>query len=123
MTYVRSFSHVERELMHHYRDQLNHAESEEDIKKFFARTIQSLLSRAMDDTVPVHDTDAVLKPGISPYYEISERLADTAAFQELRKHSDINAVLKRFAEPAVKHYRHLLGHPEKTDSKIRHNSQ
>jgi hypothetical protein len=31
-------------------------------------------------------------------------------------------VLRRFAEPAVKHYQHLRGHPEKTRSKIRHHS-
>lgn len=121
MTYVRSYTHVERELMHHYRDQLNHAESEEDVKKFFSRTIQHLLTRIMDSQVPINDNDAMLKPGSSPCYEISERLAGTSAFQDLRRYSDLNAVLKRFAEPAVKHYRHLRGHPEKTESKIRHN--
>lgn len=121
MTYVRSYTHVERELMHHYRDQLNHAESEEDVKKFFSRTIQHLLTRIMDGQVSIDDNDAMLKPGSAPCYEISERLAGTPAFQELRKHSDLNAVLKRFAEPAVKHYQHLRGHPEKTESKIRHN--
>lgn len=122
MTYVRSYAHVERELIHHYRDQLNHAESEEDIKKFFSRTIQSLLRQVLDNEIPVRDNDARLTPGTSPYYEISERLAETTVFQDLRKHSDINAVLKRFAEPAVKHYRHLRGHPEKTEAKIRHRS-
>lgn len=122
MTYVRSYAHVERQLIHQYRDQLNHAESEEDIKKFFSRTIQNLLQKILDNQVPVQDNDARLTPGISPYYEINERLAETAVFQELRRHSDINAVLKRFAEPAVKHYRHLRGHPEKTESKIHHRS-
>ncbi len=122
MTYVRSYAHVERELIHHYRDQLNHAESEEDVKKFFSRTIQNLLEKILDNEVPVRDNDATLTPGTSPYYEISERLSETAIFQDLRRHSDINAVLKRFAEPAVNHYRHLRGHPEKTESKIRHRS-
>lgn len=122
MTYVRSYVHVERELMHQYRDQLNHAESEEDIKKFFSRTIQHLLSRAMNNEVSVNDYDAVLKPGCSPCYEISDRVAGSAVFKELKDHSDINAVLARFAEPAVKHYRHILGHPEKTEAKIRHRS-
>lgn len=122
MTYVRSYAHVERELMHHYRDQLNHAESEEDIKKFFSRTIQHLLTRALNNEVAVSDNDAILKPGSSPCYELSDRLAGSAVFKELTKHSDINAVLERFAKPAVKHYRHLLGHPEKTEAKIRHRS-
>lgn len=122
MTYVRSYSHVERELMHHYRDQLNHAESEEDVKKFFVQTIHHLLHKVTDGAVSIEDNDATLKPGVSPYYRISNRLAGITAFQELRKHSDINAVLKRFAEPAVKHCRHLQGHPEKTESKIRHHT-
>lgn len=120
MTYVRSYTRVERELMHHYRHQLNHAESEEDIKKFFARTIQHLLRTIMNNEVSIEDNDATLDPGSSPYYEISDRLAGTTAFQELREHSDLNAVLKRFAEPAVKHYHHLRGRPEKTEAKIRH---
>jgi len=123
MTYVRSYAHVERELIHHFRDQLNHAESEEDVKKFFSQTIQNLLDKVLANEVSVEDGDAVLKPGTSPYYEISDRLAGTPVFQELRRHSDINAVLRRFAEPAVKHCRHLQGHPEKTESKIRHHSR
>lgn len=123
MTYVRSYSHVERELIHHFRDQLNHAESEEDVKKFFSQTIQHLLKKVLNNEVSVEDGDAMLKPGTSPYYEISDRLAGMAVFQELRRHSDINAVLRRFAEPAVKHCRHLRGHPEKTESKIRHHSR
>lgn len=122
MTYVRSYNHIERELMHHYRDQLNHAESVEDVKKFFSQTMQSLLSQVMDGAVSIQDNDALLTPGSSPYYELSDRLANTEAFRELSERSDISAVLKRFAEPAVKHYRHLEGHPEKTRSKIRHHS-
>jgi len=122
MTYVRSYTHIERELMHNYRDRLNHAESEEDVKKFFAQTIHHLLKTVMDGKVTVDHGDATLTPGAPPYYEISDRLAATDVFQELRKHSDINAVLKRFAEPAVKHYRHLQGHPEKTEAKIRHHT-
>lgn len=120
MTYVRSYTHIERELMHHYRDQLNHAESDEDIKKFFSRTIQHLLSEVMDGSISVGDRDATLNPGTPPYYEISDRLAGSDAFRELRERSDITAVLKRFAEPAAKHCRHLRGHPEKTEAKIRH---
>lgn len=122
MTYVRSFTQVERDLMHHYRDQLNHAESEEDVKKFFSRTVQHLLQKVMDNNIAVEDHDATLNPGTSPFYEISDRLADTAAFQDLRRHSDLNAVLKRFAEPAVKHYWHLQSRPEKTEAKIRRRS-
>lgn len=122
MTYVRSFTYIERELMHGYRRQINHAESEEDIKKFFARTVQRLLSRIMEDGPRIEESDAVLKPETRPYFRISTRLRRSESFQAIRKHSDLHAVLKRFAEPAAKHYRHLKGHPEKTESKIRHHS-
>jgi len=122
MTYVRSYSHVERELMHHYRDQLNHAESEEDVKKFFAQTVQQLLRKVLDGGVTIEEYDVALAPEESPCYEVSKRLAGTSAFAELRRHSDIDAVIKRFAEPAMKHYRHLQRRPEKTESKIRHHS-
>lgn len=122
MTYVRSFSLIERDLMHHYRDQLNHAESEEDVKKFFARTVQRLLNGILDGTIKAEDTDAALKTDNPPYFEISDRLATNKTFQAIQQNSDLTAVLRRFAEPAVKHHQHLRGHPEKTRAKIRHHS-
>ena len=120
MTFVRSFTQIERELMHRYRRQINHAESEEDIKKFFAQTMQHLLDEVMQHTTRIEENDAVLKPGAAPYFTINARLRKNESFKEIRKHSDLDAVLKRFAAPAAKRYRHLRGHPEKTESKIRH---
>ena len=122
MTYVRSFSHIERELMHHYRDQLNHAESEEDVKKFFFQTVERLMNEILYGSIRIENTDVVLTPDNPPYFEVSERLAAHEAFRSLQQNSDLNAVLKRFAKPAVKHYQHLRGHPEKTESKIRHHT-
>lgn len=122
MTYIRSFTHIERELMHHYRDQLNHAESEEDVKKFFFQTIERLLSNILDGAMKIDNDDVVLTPGNPPYFQISERLSTNETFQALQEHSDLKAVLRRFAEPAIKHNQHLRGHPEKTESKIRHHS-
>lgn len=120
MTYVRSFTHIERALMHHYRDLLNRAESEEDIKKFFTRTARRLLVEAMGERMAIEEDDAVLDPRESPFYRVSDRLSRNKAYQELRRHSDLESVLARFARPAVKHYQHIVGHPEKTEAKIRH---
>lgn len=122
MTYIRSFTHIERELMHHYRDQLNHAESEEDVKKFFTQTVQRLLNSVLENPVEINERDVSLSTGDPPYFEISDELAKNQDLQALRQHSDLSAVLRRFAEPAVKHYQHLRGRPEKTESKIRHHS-
>jgi len=122
MTYIRSFAKTERKLMHHYRDQINHAESEEDIKKFFSQTIQQLLNEVLDGELHIEDGDVVLDPNNAPYFSVSERLGGEQAYREVRDHSDLSAILRRFAEPAVKHYRHLSGHPEKTEAKIRHHS-
>lgn len=122
MTYVRSFTHIERELMHHYRDQLNHAESVEDIKKFFSQTISQLLNRIMDGEPQVREGDAVLNPESPPYYDICRALAECDAFRATNRSSDLHAVLRRFAEPAAKHHQHLLGNREKTEAKIRHRS-
>lgn len=122
MTYVRSFTHIERELLHHYRDQLNHAESEEDIKKFFVQTIERLMNNVLDGSLRIEDTDIMLRPDRPPYFEVSERLAKNETFDAIRQQSDLTAVLRRFAEPAAKHHQHLCGHPEKTKAKIRHHS-
>jgi len=118
MTDFTSFSRVEHELAPKLRNSLNHAESSEDVKKFFSYTAQELLGRALGSEVRVHFEDVALaRDGRG--FTVSERLQGDAAYARAAATSDLKAILQRFAESAQHRMRHLEGHPEKTQSKIR----
>jgi hypothetical protein len=116
MTDFKSHSRVENELAHHFRERLNHAESTEDARKFFSYTMRDLLSRVLGDEARVRQDDVTLG---SAGFLASERLAALPVYQKAQSDSDLGAIMRRFAEAAQHRVRHLEGHPEKTQSKIR----
>lgn len=118
MTTNISLSKYEKQVLPKFRDKLNQSESEEDVKKFFVETIERFLSLAIDGPVKSQYGDIQLVPEKSPYYLISPELLNQQTMQSLQN-SDLNAVLKRIAEPAAHRYLHLAKHPEKTNSKIK----
>ena len=118
MTDFRSYSRIENELAHKFRNNLNHAESSEDVKKFFAYTLRDLLGRVLGDSVGLHYEDVILCTD-EPRYKVSRRLQSEPAYIRAFEDSDLGAIMGRFAESAWHRMRHLEGHPEKTQSKIR----
>ena len=52
-------------------------------------------------------------------FTVSERLRSHSAFANATQSSDLNAILGRFALAAQHRLRHLEGHPERTNAKIR----
>jgi hypothetical protein len=118
MTDFTSFSRVEHELAPKLRNSLNHAESSEDVKKFFSYTAQELLGKALGEGVRVHFEDVSLARD-GKGFTVSERLQADAGYARTAATSDLRAILERFAESAQHRMRHLEGHPEKTQSKIR----
>ena len=52
-------------------------------------------------------------------FTVSSRLQADAGYAKVAAGSDLKAILERFAESAQHRVRHLEGHPEKTQSKIR----
>jgi hypothetical protein len=118
MTDFTSFSRVEHELAPKLRNSLNHAESSEDVKKFFSYTAQELLGKALGTGTRVYYEDVSLaRDGHG--FTVSERLQSDAGYARVAATSDLKAILQRFAESAQHRMRHLEGHPEKTQSKIR----
>ena len=118
MTDFISFSRVEHELAPKLRNSLNHAESSEDAKKFFSYTAQELLGKALGEGVRAHYGDVALArdgQGCTG----RPRLQAEAGYVKVAASSDLKAILERFAESAQHRVRHLEGHPEKTQSKIR----
>lgn len=118
MTTSISLSKYEKQVLPKYRDQLNQAESEEDVKKFFVETVERLLALATEDAVDPQYDDIRLVPGSPPYYQLTSQLLNCKAMQALAN-SDLQPILHRIAEPAAHRYMHVAKHPEKTNAKIK----
>mgnify|MGYP000436382243 CR=1 FL=1 len=119
MTKRISFSKHEQKIIPTFRQKINHAESTEDVKKFFYYSVKELFDDIFQGQVTCDYEDIVLVPGAGPYYSTSQRLLDSESFQSAWRDSDLPRVLGRLADSAVKRYRRLEKHSEKTDLKIR----
>ena len=114
-----SFTKHEHEIVPGFREKINHAESTEDVKKFFFQTGRKLLQRVFQELPTLGPEDITLRPGRKPGYHLSPRLQGLPGFRTLWQHSDLPHVLARLAESARRRYRHLEKSPAKTDAKIR----
>ncbi|MGV1098166.1 hypothetical protein ACUUL3_01990 [Thiovibrio sp. JS02] len=119
MTRQLSFSKYENQTLPGFRDKTNLAKSPEDIKKFFGYTTRTLLDNIFAGKMTFDHTDIVLDDAAEPYYAVSERLLSSEEFTEIWRTSDLPHVTGRLAKTAMNRYKHLLKHPEKTNSKIR----
>lgn len=118
MSRQASYTKYEREITAEFRDRLNHAESDEDVRKFFVAAAGQLFEKAFNGQVEPHYEDIVLTPGRAPYYELRGELASSALIADAIRHSDIDDILARLAEQASHHFKHEAGNPAKTNLKI-----
>ncbi|MFZ5722476.1 MAG: hypothetical protein ACOY33_02330 [Pseudomonadota bacterium] len=117
MTDQKSYTRIESEVVPAYRRNVAAAESAEDVRKCFARTVCELLVKASDERVRVRHEDVTLQPGAAaPHYALSDELTGQAAYRALAKDSDLGAILARLAEPAIHRHTHLAKHQEKTNT-------
>ena len=121
MTSQRSFNKVEHELVPQYHAQINAADTLEEVRDYFARTVCALLEKA--GGVRCRLEDVTLQPASAPHYALAEAITGQPAFQALWKDSDLAAILVRLAEPAVHRHAHLAKHPEKTNSASYHHQK
>ncbi len=119
MTKKISFTKYEHQVIPNFRQKMNHAESTEDVKKFFSHTVKELLQQIFEEKIDFRDDDVVLAPDRDPQYTLSNRLISSVDFTSLWNDSDLQHLIKRLAESAIGRYKHLEKHPEKTDAKIR----
>ena len=118
MTKMMSLSKYEHKILPKLRDQLNQAESVEDVKKFFVGNIQEFIGLATEGNVSADYEDISLLPDQDPSYELAPRLSGDAGMLALTD-SDMNAILSRFAEQAAHRYVHLAKNNAKTKMKIK----
>ena len=113
-----SYTKYENEVVHKYRDNLNHAESVEDVKKFFTYTMQELMNKVFDGQLDMHYEDVQLSYESEQGFAISNALKQKTAFKQVWQDSDLSFIMSRLAEPALKRFRHLSRNTKKTNSKF-----
>lgn len=118
----KSFSDLERELEHAYRNNMNHAESVADVEKFFSYITRSLLTQAFPELVNLDREGIKFDRAQTPAYSLSRNLKENPSFQEIWKNSDLPNIVSRFANTALHRHRHLIGNPAKSNRKLRHHS-
>ena len=118
MTMQISFSKYEQALRGDYRKKINSAESTEDVKKFFVRTVIELFEKALDRKVVVDYDDVHLDPKRKDGFVISERLRTVPGFVSAWSGSDLPDIVRRMAESAIKRHKRLEAHRNKTEAKM-----
>lgn len=118
MTQMISLTKYEHQVLPKLRDQLNHSESVEDVKKFFVATVQEFLALATEGDLSAGYDDISLLPDQKPHYSLSSQVVDNTAIKKLGD-SDLDAVLQRLAEQAANRHKHLTKNNTKTKLKIK----
>lgn len=113
-----SFVQIEHRVRPGFRNNINLAESSEDVKKFFVYAAQQLLNEALDGKVTVAYEDIGLAAGATPSFVIRDRLATAPGFAEVWHSSDLPAIVERLAEVAVNRLKHFATLPDKTENKM-----
>ncbi len=114
----QSFTKLEHELIHAYRNRLNLAESESDVHNIFSRTILELLLAVFNNQLQIKAEDIEFSPGASPAFTLEKSLFNDEKLQKVWSSSDLPQIVQRLAENAEHRYRYLQTHREKTRSKI-----
>lgn len=119
MTRQLSFKAQQREVEPHYRSQIDTAESTEDVKKFYERTIFDFLTRAIGEHIEVRPGDVVLDPGGRQGYKVDKRLRDDEGFNRMHAQSDLPDIMLLLTERALNRHKYLVTRqPDKTEKKI-----
>ena len=113
-----SYSKYEQELRPELRQNMNIAESTEDVKKFFVYTIQKLFGRVLERKGAFAYEDIRLDPQEQSGFIISDKLLEDPDFAAVWRNSDLANIVKRIADAASNRHRHLQKNPAKTESKI-----
>jgi hypothetical protein len=118
MTKQLSFAKYEQELRAEYRQKMNSAESTEDVKKFFVYSALELLSKVLERKVTLQYQDVYLDPNRKGSFVISHGLWSIQDFVSAWNNSDLPHIMKRTAEFAIKRYKSLETHRDKTEAKM-----
>ena len=114
-----SFSKLEKKLLPQHRNRLNHAESVEDVKKFFFYTIKELFEKGFGGNMQLRAEDVSLSPQMAPYFRVSKAIQDRNDFRDSWQGSDLSMIIQRLATSSVHRYQHLEDNALKSRLKIK----
>jgi len=118
-----SFSHLERELIREFRNNINNSEGPIDVSNHFSFTACKLLSSVFpDEDIKVNSDSVIFVPGQGNHFQVDSVLMDHHKFSEVWQNSDLPDLLSKFAEASYHRYLHHNKHLEKTNKKIRNGS-
>ncbi len=122
MTKRISFTKHLHKITPKFREEMNLAESTEDVKKFFSYAVKELIKEILleqkpEEEISISEEDIIFVPERPPYFEISESLI--SKIKDLWEKSDLPQIIEKLAEGALGRYKHLERNPEKTEQKIR----
>ncbi|KAB2887657.1 MAG: hypothetical protein F9K32_19180 [Desulfobulbaceae bacterium] len=117
-----SYSRVEQNVLPGFRQNINLAESTEEVRKIFGFAVRDLLLGAFRQEIDPSPDAVVLAPNSDSGFTLSEDLQNNDMFMATWRESDLPHIVGRLAETAVNHFRHLAKNPGKTELKIHHTS-
>ena len=113
-----SYTKIENELAHSFRQRVNSAEDIGDVQKAFDAFLQTLLSRVSGTEVILDQGDVRVDPDAPDGFVLGPGLTRKADYARFLEHSDLPDILRRQAVEAVNRIKHLLKHTERAEAKI-----
>jgi hypothetical protein len=113
-----SYAHLENGVRSHFRNNLNQAESSEEVKKFFAYAVHDLLNKAFEGHILTDYGQVELGSDLNRPYLIHQRLMHDLTFTNAWFNTDLATIIDRLAATAIRHMKHFDKMPERTDRKI-----
>jgi hypothetical protein len=108
-----SYSAIENEIRHRYRNDLNHADEVEDVANAFSFAVRSLLVRVTGESLTFLDNDIQLSLDDGKGYRLAENITTAAPFMAACADSDLLVIIGRFAEEGCHRYKSLHEHADK----------
>ena len=113
-----SYSHLENEVRSHFRNNLNQAESSEDVRKFFGYAVHDLLNKAFAGKITADYRQVELGDDPKRPFLIHKGLMHNFTFTNAWFNSDLAVIIERLAATAIGHMKHFDKMPDKTEWKI-----
>lgn len=118
MVKQKSFSKIEQELRRTYRNNLNIADSTEDVKKFFYYVVRELFARIFQGRLVPDFDDVRLDDQAQGKVAYSQKLLGNGEFHRALAGSDLARIMERFAEKGLNRIKHFQEkQPDKTEAK------
>ena len=113
-----SYSRIASKVRPRFRNNLNQAKSDEEVKKFFVYAVLELLDKIFEGKVSAKFGEIELGKGSKQPFIIHQRIMHDITFMNAWFNSDLPMIMERFAATAINHLKHLEKMPDKTESKM-----